>query len=123
MLLTSWLDELLVKVQRERAERDVLRHQLHETLQRQGEQRLGVLPPHLLEEEPVQRERAERDVLRQDEQRVDVPPPDLLEEEPVRQPELLQWIRSDRTLYVLGALIYKVVVLLHKRWQQCSVRN
>ena len=59
VLFTIWINELLLTVRRERAERDVLRHQLRETLECQ------------------------------DEQREAVPPPDLLEEEPVRQPELL----------------------------------
>ena len=48
LLLTACLDELLVTVRRERAERDVLRHRLRNTQERQDEQWVAVPLPHLL---------------------------------------------------------------------------
>ena len=43
VLLTAWLHELLVSVQRELVERDELQHMLREMMQQQDEHRVAVL--------------------------------------------------------------------------------
>ena len=45
LLLTAWLDELLVTVQRELVERDESQHMLREMVERQDEHRVAVPLP------------------------------------------------------------------------------